>query len=187
MTWQEWVAANLPAGTVETSGYRTPQQEAALGGPSTSYHTRGTPEAPGAIDVGGPAAKLKALFDEIKQAFAGRINELYLNLPAGGSQDIRHNQPISYNPEAGRPQHLHIAIGGPGGPVQTSQTPAPAMASQTSSAAMTGECVRSWHLPQVVPWTTPTEHCWSDTIIYGAAVVLILGGAGMVFWTARAK
>src|SRR6266404_6033473 len=96
-TWQDWIAANLPPGTKETSGYRTPQQEAALGGPASSYHSRGTPLAPGAIDVGGPADQLRKLFDEIKIAFAGRINELYLNIPGGQSQDIRNNQAISYN------------------------------------------------------------------------------------------
>ena len=52
--WQDWVEQHLPPGTRETSGYRTPQQEAALGGPTSSYHSRGTPTEPGAIDVGGP-------------------------------------------------------------------------------------------------------------------------------------
>src|SRR6266566_3768635 len=110
-TWQDWLSVNLPPGTRETSGYRTPQQEAALGGPASSYHSRGTPSSPGAIDVGGSADQLKALFDQIKVMFAGRIRELYLNLPGGQSEDIRNNMTIGRNPEAGRPQHLHIALG----------------------------------------------------------------------------
>ena len=117
-TWQDQVQALADQlGLSVSSGFRDPAHNKAIGGASNSYHTRGTPQAPGAIDVGGPADKLKELFEEIKAAFTGRINELYLNLPGGGSEDIRHNQPINSNPEAGRPQHLHIALSGPAGGV----------------------------------------------------------------------
>ena len=117
-TWQDTVQALADElGLTVTSGYRDPAHNRAIGGAPNSYHTRGTPEAPGAVDVAGPAEKLKQLFEEVRAAFAGRINELYLNLPGGTSEDIRHNQPISGNPEAGRPQHLHIAISGAAGGV----------------------------------------------------------------------
>jgi hypothetical protein len=198
LTWQQWVAQNLPPGTKETSGYRTPGQEAALGGPANSYHTRGTPSAPGAIDVGGPAGQLTALFEQIKQTFAGRINELFLNLPGGTSQDIRNNAAISTNPEAGRPQHLHIAL----------STPASAIpeANRGGKAALAaGGCAKGLTFPTAKGLAKgvgnsargaagfgPTEAeegdsvtlCWSDVWIYGAGLGLVLIGARMLL-TAR--
>lgn len=197
MTWEDWLSQNLPAGTRETSGYRSPQQEAALGGPATSYHSTGSPSAPGAIDVGGPAAQLKALFDTIRQQFAGRINELYLNIPGGQSQDIKNNQPIGVNPEAGRAQHLHIAIGGQGGPgpAQTPfeaamdrflkgiPTPAPPGVIPAPGSAIGGapaaqstgaECDRK----VCVPFGSCT--CWSDVWVYGAGLLLIIVGLLMI-------
>ena len=44
-TWQEWLGQHLPPGTRETSGFRSPEQERALDGPASSYHSRGTPAA----------------------------------------------------------------------------------------------------------------------------------------------
>lgn len=198
-TWEAWVQQQAAAlGLTVTSGYRTPQREAALGGPASSYHSTGSPLAPGAVDVGGPAAKLKALFDEVRAAFQGRINELYLNLPGGGSQDIKNNQAISTNPEAGRAQHLHISLGEPGSPVGSLQTPpgynyptdprsghvidpstgvpfsAGAPHYAASGAGEGGEDCRSAH---VFGFVGP---CWSDVWMYGAALMLIVGGFAMV-------
>ncbi len=205
MTWQEWVAANLPAGTRETSGYRTPQQEAALGGPASSYHSQGTPDAPGAIDVGGPAAQLTALFEEIKQQFAGRVNELYLNLPGGGSQDIRNNQAIGTNPEAGRAQHLHIALRGIGANAIDPQTGhvidpttgvpftagAPHYAANGAGEGGAGVCPAAFTWIDPAAWAgaalgrSPDQSqmhdlCWSDVWVYGAGLVLVIGGAWML-------
>jgi hypothetical protein len=199
MTWQEWIDSEATRlGLTRTSGYRTPGQEAGLGGPASSYHTRGTPAAPGAIDVGGPAAQLKQLFDEIRTAFAGRINELYLNLPGGVSEDIRHNQPLSSNPEAGRPQHLHIALGAGAPPAAA----IPEANRGQRAVADTGGCTRGLTFPtakglskglgnsarQAAGFgpTAPEEGdtvtlCWSDVWIYGAGVGLVLAGAWMLF------
>lgn len=183
-TWEAWVQQQAAAlGLTVTSGYRDPSHNAAVGGSPTSLHQTGSPTVPGAIDVGGPAAKLQALFDEIKQAFQGRINELYLNLPGGQSQDIKNNQSISSNPEAGNPQHLHISLGSPGSLVGTSLTPAPAQSQTSSSNSAAGfeECQRSFCLNCWVPLATPRYHCWSDVWMYGAALALIVGGSWMVF------
>lgn len=196
MTWQEWVQQNLPPGTKETSGYRTPQQEAALGGPASSYHTRGTPSAPGAIDVGGPAAALKQLFDEIKAAFAGRINELYLNIPGGQSEDIKANRPLGHNPEAGRAQHLHIALQptvAPAGGFQGAATTGGPGTAGGQSAGGT-ECARAFcpptaasiaynALPAWLRGEAPEQHCvcWSDVWVYGAGLFLVVSGSWLVF------
>lgn len=188
-SWQSWAerrAASL--GLREISGYRTPQQEAALGGPSTSYHTRGDREHPGAIDFGGPVDKLRQLFDEIKQAFAGRINELYLNVPGGDSVAIKDNRYLRDNPEAGRPLHLHAALGGSDAPVGLTQPasgiPAPNRGEKAAEAAPEGvECVRSFCFPtaaSLLGVTDKTCYCWSDVWVYGAALLLILGGAALV-------
>lgn len=217
MTWQDWVRQNLPQGTMETSGYRTPQQEAALGGPASSYHTRGTAQTPGAIDVGGPAAALRQLFDEIKVAFAGRINELYLNIPGGHSADIRNNQAISYNPEAGRPQHLHIALGATVGPPTLPPVPGtptgPAGAGGPPQApweAAVGNWLRGIRIPTAPGVSADTgtsmrapgaasecersfsfplggTHCWSDVWFYGAAVGAVLGGVLLLFSGAKGR
>lgn len=194
MTWQQWVqqqAASL--GLTVTSGYRTPQREAALGGPATSYHSTGTPSAPGAIDVGGSASGLTTLFGQVQAQFRGRINELYLNLPGGGSQDIKNNQPINTNPEAGRAQHLHIALSGVSSSVQidpatghvidpTTGVPFTAgaqhyAASGASESDTGGACVRSLCAPSVLGGSCV---CWSDIWVYGAALLLILGGGLLV-------
>ncbi len=188
MDWQTWLQGNLPPGTRETSGYRTPQQEAALGGPATSYHSRGTPGAPGAIDVGGPADQLKALFEKIKVQFKGRINELYLNLPGGGSLDVKNNQYLGTNPEAGRPQHLHVALQPTTGPQPASGIPAENRGDRALAAAPAGVCARSFEIPtaksavdRLKGQNTPgLIVCWSDVWIYGAALGLIVGGSWLV-------
>jgi hypothetical protein len=188
-TWQSWLerrAASL--GLKETSGYRSPQQEAALGGPASSYHTRGSPDAPGALDFGGPADKLRQLFDEIKQAFAGRINELYLNVPGGESVAIKNDRYLGRNPEAGRPLHLHAALGGsdvPAGlPQPASGIPAANRGEKAAEAAPEGvECVRSFCFPTAASLLGVSEktcYCWSDVWVYGTALLLILGGAVLV-------
>ncbi len=41
-----------------TSGYRTPQHNAAVGGVPNSLHTHGSPGNPGAIDLAGPVSKM---------------------------------------------------------------------------------------------------------------------------------
>lgn len=200
MTWQEWVAQNLPPGTQETSGYRSPQHNAAVGGAAGSYHTRGTPTAPGAIDIGGPAAALKQMFDTIQQAFAGRIHELYLNLPGGTSEDIRNNQRIGTNPEAGNPQHLHIALSPTAGPTPAAGIPEANRG--TKAVADTGGCARGLTFPtakglskgignsaRAAAGFGPTDAeegesvtlCWSDVWIYGAGLGLVLIGARMLF------
>ncbi len=195
-TWQAWLQNNLPFGTRQTSGYRSPSSNAAAGGSPTSYHMTGTPSQPGAIDIGGPAAQLTALFNQIKQQFAGRIEELYLNIPGGQSQDIRNNQTINSNPEAGNPQHLHVAIGGTVGPgpypidprtgrvidptVGVPFTPgAPHYAAsgpgEEAQAEGSGNCKS---LPFALPGAQTI--CWSDVWMYGAGLALVLVGGLMV-------
>lgn len=202
-TWQYWVQQQAAAlGLPQTSGYRSPESNAAAGGSPTSYHMVGTPSQPGAIDIGGPAAQLRLLFDQIRQQFQGRINELYLNVPGGQSQDIRNNQSISSNPEAGNPQHLHIALGtttGPnGGPPPAAGIPLANRGQMALAAAPVGgseECwrqvcppdIRGWiwdampHSPGAVRPVQTNCLCWSDVWMYGAALGLIVGGSWMVF------
>lgn len=194
-TWQEIILGNLPPGTRKTSGYRTPAQERALGGPPTSYHSRGTVKEPGAIDIGGPADKLKQLFDQIKEVFKGRINELYLNLPQGTSEAIRHNQPISGNPEKGRPQHLHIALGEAQtftGRVQPAEgIPALNRGEKALEAAPADVCARRLCPPDIAGMiqgamgkeAAPQTNCicYSDLWIYGTGLFLVVGGSWLVF------
>lgn len=199
MTWQEWLQGSLPPGTQETSGYRSPQHNAAVGGAPGSYHTRGTPDAPGAIDIGGSAAQLKQLFDTIQQAFKGRINELYLNLPGGTSEDIRNNQRIGTNPEAGRPQHLHVALSPTVGPAPAAAIPEANRGAKAQ--ADTGGCAKGLTFPTAKGLSKgignsarsaagfgPTDAeegdsitiCWSDVWIYGAGLGLVLVGARLL-------
>jgi hypothetical protein len=194
MTWQEWLDTRVRAlGLTETSGYRTPAQERALGGPASSYHSRGTRKAPGAIDVGGPADKLRQLFDDIKQAFAGRINELYLNVPGGDSVSIKDNRYLRINPEEGRARHLHVALGTGEPPVRveqpSSRIPAGERGEKALEAAPADVCVRNVCLPV---WGAdirrglglepekPICWCWSDIWVYGSAVTVIIAGMWMV-------
>lgn len=188
-SWQEWLAEQARAlGLTVTSGYRTPGQEGALGGPASSFHSRGSAAAPGAVDIGGPAAKLQQLFATIQQAFSGRINELFLNIPGGQSEAVKNNAPLSSNPEAGRAQHLHVALGGTAGPLGGASAPAAAIplfnqgdaalrASGGTSTADPSLCASQYCFPSVLG-----AHCgcWSDVWVYGAAVGLVVGGAWMV-------
>lgn len=188
--WQDVVreeAARL--GLPVTSGYRSVQRQIELGSSTSSYHTKGTQAYPGALDIGGAADKLAELFRNIRERFKGRINELYLNLPAGGSVAIKGNQYLGSNPEAGRPQHLHIAIGGDGAPA--SRIPAENRGERALASAPADVCVRQLCPPdfkgmiqgalgkEVQPQTNCL--CWSDVWMYGAAVGLVLGGSWMVF------
>lgn len=208
-TWQDTVQALTDQlGLTVTSGYRSPEHNREVGGAPNSYHTRGTPAAPGAIDVGGPADKLTQLFEQIKQMFQGRINELYLNLPGGQSQDIRHNQSISSNPEAGNPQHLHIALSGTTGGAPSTPFPGSAPAQAIPEAnrgqkavADTGGCTRGLTFPtakglskglgnsaraaagfgpQDAEEGDTVTLCWSDVWVYGAGIGLVLVGASML-------
>jgi hypothetical protein len=183
MTWQEWVDSRTRAlGGTETSRYRTPAQERALGGPSSSYHTRGDQQNPGAIDIGGTAEQLSKLFDDIKQAFKGRIEELYLNIPGGRSVAIKDNRYLGSNPEAGRAQHLHVAIGAgsvtPGLPQPAEGIPAANSGDKALDAAPADVCVRSLCTPDLLGGKCI---CWSDVWVYSASVVLI--GTGLLLVT----
>lgn len=188
MTWQEWLGQNLPLGTRETSGYRTPEQERRLGGPASSYHSRGTPSAPGAIDVGGPADQLKALFEKIKAQFKGRINELYLNIPGGQSLDIKNNRYLGTNPEQGRPQHLHVALQPTTGPAPAAGIPEANRGEMALAAAPAEVCARSFEIPTAKSLVAGVKGeqvpglivCWSDVWTYGAALGLIIGGSWLV-------
>lgn len=207
MSWQETVQEFAEGiGARKTSGFRTPAQQRALGSSSTSYHLRGTPEAPGALDLGGTADQLKQLFDKIKEAFKGRINELYLNLPGGESEAIRHNRPLGSNPEAGRAQHLHVAIGDTrqtytgqpkmytGQALNEKLVPAYGIdpANRGSKALeATGECGSRLCPPDFKGYITqafggtpePQENCicWSDVWVYGVGIVMLLAGSWMLY------
>lgn len=192
-TWQQWLDAEIRRlRLTRTSGYRSPGEEAALGGPAASYHTHGTPANPGAIDVGGPADALRTLFEEIKGRFHGRINELYLNVPGGQSVAIKNDRYLGTNPENGRPQHLHVALGDG----STTRAPAydiPLENRGDKALAVTGgdACSRSWCPPDFKGMiqsaiggdVTPQDNCvcWSDTWMYGAALFLFVGGSWLVF------
>lgn len=189
MDWQEWVRVRAPSlGLDVTSGKRTAEQQTRLGGSSASFHLRGTQEAPGAIDVGGPADRLKKLFDEIRAAFAGRINELYLNVPGGTSIGIKDDRYTRTNPEAGRPRHLHIALGGGANlPSPASRIPAENRGERGLDAAPADVCARSVcppHIKGMVAAALGKEEepqtncwCWSDIWVYGIALAAIGGGA----------
>lgn len=190
-TWQAWLQQQAAAlGLTVTSGYRTPAANAAAGGSPTSYHMTGTPGAPGAVDIGGSAGQITKLFNEINAAFKGRINELYLNLPGGGSRDIRNNQAISSNPEAGNPQHLHVALGGSVGPSAPAlgiplynQGAAALRATGGASTASGGsECAHQWCMPTLLGGAC---HCWSDVWVYGAGIAVVLVGVFLMFSGAK--
>jgi hypothetical protein len=188
--WQDVVREEAgKLGLPVTSGYRTPGEQAALHGSPTSYHTRGTRAYPGAIDIGGSADALTELFRRIRQAFQGRIEELYLNIPGGQSVAIKDNRYLGSNPEAGRPQHLHIAVGDTASPA--SRIPEANRGEAALRAAPAEVCVRQLCPPdfkgmiqgalgkQVEPQTNCL--CWSDVWVYGAALSLIVGGSWMLF------
>lgn len=59
-----------------TSGYRTPEHNAEVGGVSGSYHTRGTKENPGAVDlVGSPEAMSRAAASAKKRGYSTLIHD----------------------------------------------------------------------------------------------------------------
>ena len=188
--WQDYVRSKAEAlGLDVSSGYRTPEDQRRLGSSPTSYHTRGTREHPGALDIAGSADKLKHLFDEVKAMFQGRINELFLNLPSGTSEAIKNNAALGRNPEAGRPQHLHIAINGV---APAYGIPAENRGEKALAAAPDANvCARSVCPPDVRGWidgalgreVKPQTNClcWSDVWMYGTALTLILGGSWMLF------
>jgi len=131
---------------------------------------------------------LRKLFDEIRSAFAGRINELYLNVPGGSSLAIKNDRYLGHNPEAGRPRHLHIALGGGADlPAPASRIPAANRGDKAMDAAPADVCVRSVcppHLKGMVAAALgkePEEQtncwCWSDIWVYGIALALLSGGA----------
>ena len=187
MAWQDDVRAKAAElGVDVSSGYRTPDHNRRVGGAEGSYHTRGSQSYPGAIDVAGPADKLAELFRYLRQAFVGRINELYLNIPGGQSVAIKGNRYLGTNPEAGRPQHLHIAIGGDGPPA--SRIPPENRTAKGWEASgeppPAGYCERQFCHPTAKSLAGLGEErcvCWSDVWAYGAALLLILGGGAMVF------
>ena len=192
-SWQDWLAQELGRlGLKESSGYRDPAHNRAVGGAPGSYHTRGDAAHPGAIDVVGSEEGLRKLFADIKAMFTGRINELYLNVPGGVSSAIKNDRYLGTNPEAGRPQHLHVALGDATAPPPASGIPAENRGDKALAAAPADVCARS------IDWTGPSgwvaaalgkdipadaRHslCWSDIWFYGAAVGLVIGGSWLVF------
>lgn len=196
-TWQEYVkerAAEL--GLTVTSGYRSPEHNAEIGGAPNSNHTKGSTGNPGAIDVAGPANALRDFFNDLMAEFKGRINELYLNIPGGHSVAVRHNAalPDGVNPERGRPQHLHIAIGGGSSPAGG----IPLANRGDKALAATGDCSRRFCLPNLAgiafdlnplkgDAARPADHCicWSDVWFYGGGTALAILGAILLFASAR--
>lgn len=110
--WQDWVRREAKRrGLRVISGLRSLERQKRLKGSLTSYHLQGTKEHPGAMDVGGSAEGLASFFGAIRYGFSGRLRELFLHIPGGGSRAIKNNKVLEHDPETGRAQHLHIAIG----------------------------------------------------------------------------
>ena len=86
---QQYLAKKF--GLSPSSGYRDPSHNAAVGGVPNSYHTRGTPSDPGAIDLVGPVAAMRA-------ASAWAAQHL------GPEENLIH--------DVGSGLHLHLAFGG---------------------------------------------------------------------------
>ena len=182
MSWQSWVeqeAENL--GLRKSSGYRSPGAEARLGGPASSYHTRGSVAAPGALDIVGSSSGLTTLFNEIRQRFGQNINELFLNVP-NAWQAIKGGASLSRNPEAGRPQHLHVAL--PGEAFRgladrflNSPLAGGGVESARAAAGPVAGCDRHLCAPAILGGSCV---CWSDIWMYGIAVLLILWGGFMI-------
>lgn len=181
MTWQEYVRSEAERlGLTVTSGYRSPGAEAALGGPSSSFHSKGSVAAPGAIDVGGSATGLKALFDSIRERFGTGIHELFLNVP-NAWEAIKNGTPLGHNPEAGRPQHLHVALPGSGFRGLADKflnSPAAGGGVESARAASGPDCPRHLCAPALFGGSCV---CWSDVWIYTIAVGLILLGVLSAF------
>lgn len=211
-TWQEWVRRNAPFyGLIVTSGYRTPEHNRAIGGAPGSRHTTGGYQNPGAIDVAGPADRLKEFFDVVRDRFEGGLAELFLNLPGDAWEAIKGNRPLARNPERGRPAHLHISIAAPaegipeenrgaaarravrvlrpsGEPGDSGYAP-PAGRERKMCVGTLAGAVEAARLS--IPGQKPNpdvqgEFClyWSDLIVYTAATLMVLIGATSMF---RAK
>jgi hypothetical protein len=111
--WQTRVKALVKevGGLVVTSGYRSPEHNAEIGGAPGSYHTKGSKAFPGALDVGGGRAQLIDLCHRVEAEFEGRINELYLNVYGPPHwYAVKNDKHLNRNPERGKGQHLHIAL-----------------------------------------------------------------------------
>lgn len=196
MEWQDWLREEAgKLGVTVTSGYRSPEHNKEIGGAPNSNHTKGTAALPGAMDIGGAASALKTLFDMIRKHFSGRIKELYLNLPNGHSEAIRNNTAISGNPEAGRPQHLHVALPAAGG------SPASGIPLENrgdKALAASSDCSRRFCLPNLAGMAfdlnplkgnavRPEAHCvcWSDVWFYSGGTVLAVLGVVLLFASTR--
>lgn len=212
-TWQDWVRRRAgELGLVVTSGYRSPAHNADIHGSPSSYHTTGSAALPGAIDVGGAADKLKQFWNEAYNTFAGRIQELFLNVPASGEWlAVKNNSPLARNPEAGRGQHVHISVGPPVLPpggrgaahrLVTDVANAGNTLGEAGEAAARragidagklgaqagGKCPRRACLP-AVPHLIDADSvclCWSDVFFYAAAIALVGWGSIALLTGAKA-
>lgn len=74
-------------GLILTSGKRSPEHNAAVGGAKSSYHLTGN-----AFDFGGPPDKMRAFYDHMRDTYGGRMKEIL-----HGEGDHR--------------DHVHVAFG----------------------------------------------------------------------------
>lgn len=71
-----------------TSGYRSPQHNAAVGGAPHSWHTRGTPGNPGAVDLVGPMKAMRAALAWVKANISGLAEAMIDNVGNGWNLHI---------------------------------------------------------------------------------------------------